>query len=81
MKLSARLSPEQSALLRTIAKPAENHVPLTHNGQQIGTCYAEMTPQGVRMVAELDEEASKRLKVELQQRPMGFSIEGSLRRK
>ncbi len=54
MKLSTRLSPEQSALLRTLAKPAENHVPLTHNGRQIGTCYAEMTPQGVRMVAELD---------------------------
>ena len=55
MKLSALLSPEQSALMRTLAKPAENHVPLTHNGRQIGTCYAEMTPQGVRMVAELDE--------------------------
>ena len=54
MKLSTLLSPEESALLRTIAKPADNHVPLTHNGRQIGTCYAEMTPQGVRMVAELD---------------------------
>ena len=81
MKLSTLLSPEQSALMRTLAKPADNHVPLTYNGQQIGTCYAEMTPQGVRMVAELDEAASKRLNGELQQRPMGFSIEGSLRRK
>ena len=33
----------------------DDRIPLTHNGQQIGTCYAEMTPQGVRMVAELDE--------------------------
>ena len=81
MKLRSLLSPEQSALLRALAKPAENHVPLTHNGIQIGTCYAEMTPQGVRMVAELDEEVSKRIKGELQQRPTGFSIEGSLRRK
>ena len=54
MKLSTRLSPEQSAFMRTITKTTENHVPLTHNGRQIGTCYAEMTPQGVRMVAELD---------------------------
>ena len=53
-----------------------DRIPLTHNGQQIGTCYAEMTPQGVRMVAEIDEETEKRLKGELQQRPMGFSIEG-----
>ena len=76
-----KLSPEQSALMCTIAKPAENRVPLTHNGQQIGTCCAEMTPQGVQMVAELDEETNKRLNDELQQRLMGFSIEGNLRRK
>ncbi len=55
MKLSAIISPEQSALLHTIAKPIDNRVPLTHNGQQIGTCYAEMTPHGVQMVADLDK--------------------------
>ena len=81
MKLSTRLSPEQSAFMRTITKTTENHVPLTYNGQQIGTCYAEMTSTGVQMVAEIDEETEKRLKGELQQRPTGFSIEGSLRRK
>jgi hypothetical protein len=54
MKLSTRLSPEQSAFMRTITKTTENHVPLTYNGQQIGTCYVEMTSTGVQMVAEMD---------------------------
>ena len=79
MKLSAILPPSTARKLR---ESTLDRILLTHNGQQIGTCYAEMTPQGVRMVAEItDEKASKRVEGELQQRQTGFSIEGSLRRK
>ena len=62
MKISGIASPDIIQAMRTVSgRPAS--VPLTHNGRQIGTCYAEMTPQGVRMVAELAQIHTKEANV------------------
>lgn len=55
MKLRAHLSPEQVALLRT---STADPVPLALDVRIIGSCYAEMTPTGVQMVAEMNGEST-----------------------